>query len=205
MKQNIFPLMALSRLRMATDGQGITTLAAAMGCPLRCAMCLNPHTWNANAEVKHVSPEELYEKVRVDDLYFQATRGGVTFGGGEPLIHAGFIRDFQKLCGDKWRLTAETCLNIPAENLDIAMECLDEFIVDVKDMNPEIYRRYTRADNARMISNMEKLLSRFDAEKVLVRVPNIPGYNSPDDVEKSLERLKAMGAKRFDVFTYVER
>lgn len=203
MKQNTFPLMALSRLRMGTDGQGVTTLAAAWGCPLRCGMCLNSRALRTDTPVKRVFPEEMYDMVKADDLYFQATGGGVTFGGGEPLMHAAFIRDFRKLCGGKWRLTAETCLNIPAENLEIAMECLDEFIVDVKDMDPGVYRRYTGMDNGPVIRNLERLLSRFDPEKVLVRVPNIPGYNTPEDVENSLHRLRRMGAKRFDVFTYV--
>ena len=37
----IFPLLALSRLRMGTDGKGVTTLIAGAGCPLRCRWCIN--------------------------------------------------------------------------------------------------------------------------------------------------------------------
>ena len=42
--ERTFPLFALSRHRMATDGRGVTTLAAAWGCPLRCRYCLNPQS-----------------------------------------------------------------------------------------------------------------------------------------------------------------
>jgi len=200
-----FPLFALSRHRMASDGQGVTTLAAAWGCPLRCRYCLNPQSWAEGTPVRPVTARALYDLVRIDDLYFRATNGGVTFGGGEPLAHAAFIRAFRAVCGDGWRLSAETCLNAPAENVAIAMECLDEFIVDVKDADPDIYRRYTGADNARALDNLRAVLETLGPDRVLVRVPNIPDFNTPDDVARSLTRLRALGATRFDVFDYIVR
>ena len=200
-----FPVIGLARHRMGTDGEGVTTLVAARGCPLRCKYCLNPHSWQEGTRVREATPRQLYDAVRRDDLYFRATGGGVTFGGGEPLGHAPFIRAFRALCGDGWKLRAETSLMISRENLEIAMGCLDEFIVDVKDMNPEIYRRYTGADNGPMLGNLAALLSAVGPERVLVRVPNIPGFNTPGDVEDSVRRLQAMGAARLDVFDYIVR
>ena len=201
----LFPAIAISRLRMATDGQGVTTLVAGYGCPLRCRYCLNPQSWGEGTRVVPLTPAALYEKVRVDDLYFQATNGGVTFGGGEPLLHAEFIRAFRALCGAKWRLSAETCLNIPPENLAVAMECVDEFIVDIKDLDPEIYRCYTGADNARTLANLQALLDAVGAARVRVRVPNIPNYNTPARVAESVDRLRRMGADRLEVFDYIIR
>ena len=152
--------------------------------------------------MERLTPRELYDRVKVDDLYFQATNGGVTFGGGEPLMHAAFIRDFRALCGDRWRISAETCLNIPEKMLDTAIACVDEFIVDVKDTNPEIYRQYTDADNRQTLDNLRRLLESVGAGRVVVRVPHIPGYNKPDDVERSVAVLRRLGATRLDVFTY---
>ena len=205
MSAPVFPAFGISRLRMGSDGTGVTTLVAARGCPLRCRMCINPSGLCEETPVQLHTPESLYELVRVDDLYFQATGGGVTFGGGEPLAHAAFIRAFRAVCGDGWRLSAETCLNVPAENVAIAMECLDEFIVDVKDADPDIYRRYTGADNARALDNLRAVLETLGPDRVLVRVPNIPDFNTPDDVARSLTRLRALGATRFDVFDYIVR
>lgn len=198
-----FPLFALSRLRMGSDGQGVTTLVAAKGCPLRCKMCLNPQSLSCDTQVKYITPHELYEIVRKDDLYFQATGGGVTFGGGEPLLHAAFIREFRKISGDRWRLVAETSLNIPEKNLIIATECIDGFIVDIKDMNPDIYRNYTGKDNAPVIRNLRKLLSITDPRNVTIRVPHIPGYNTDTDIRCSIEILKDFGAVIVDVFDYI--
>ena len=57
MHNSLFPLFGLSRLRMQTDGAGVTTLVAAQGCPLRCRMCINPLALNENARAEMVSPE----------------------------------------------------------------------------------------------------------------------------------------------------
>lgn len=202
---NRFPMMGASRLRMATDGIGITTLVTAFSCPLRCRMCLNPQCFDENTPVKHVTPEELYDIVKVDDLYFQATGGGITFGGGEPLLHSEFIAEFRKICGNKWHITAETCLNIPNDKLKTAIQCIDAFFVDIKDMNPEIYLRYTGKDNRQVIENLKYLIKSISPEHITVRVPHIPGYNTPADVQKSTKILRDMGFVNLDIFTYIEK
>ena len=197
-----FPLMGLSRHRLGTDGQGVTTLVAAWGCPLRCRMCLNHRCWDRDVPVREVTADELYRITKVDDLYFQATHGGVTFGGGEPLQHAEFMEEFRKIVGTRWKVLAETSLNVPEEKVKTASRCVDEFMVDIKDMNPDIYRSYTGMDNHRTISNLQKLLQCAGGDRVLVRVPYIPGYNSEEDVYKSVQQLKTMGVERIDVFVY---
>lgn len=202
MADPLFPVAAIARHRMGSDGRGVCSLVAARGCPLRCRMCINAHLLSPDIRAQLHTPAQLYEQLRQDDLYFRATGGGVTFGGGEPLLHADFIRRFRELCGSAWRLTAESCLNIPPEPLETAMDCLDEFIVDIKDTDPGIYRRYTGADNAPVLRNLERLIARRGPDCVLVRVPRIPGYNTDADVRRSLDRLSAMGFSRFDVFTY---
>ena len=62
MTEAIFPTAAVSRLRMATDGEGITTLVCAVGCPLRCAYCINRFTWDETAKPEHLSAQELYDR-----------------------------------------------------------------------------------------------------------------------------------------------
>ena len=59
---------------MGTDGVGITTLAAAAGCPLHCRWCINKELL-LKAKPENVTPEEFLERVRIDDLYFRATGG----------------------------------------------------------------------------------------------------------------------------------
>ena len=203
MAEPLYPLLVIDRLRMETDGDGVTTLVAGAGCPLSCRYCLNKDVLTRGAE--QVSARELFERLKIDDLYFRATGGGVTFGGGESLLHAGFISRFRELCPPEWKVRAETSLAVPPELLEEALTSVDGFIVDCKDMDPELYRRYTGGDAALMQRNLKRLLEAAGPERVTVRVPLIPEFNTPEDRERSAERLRAMGVTRLDLFEYVKR
>jgi len=200
----VFPLLNYTRLRMGIDGSGVTTLVAGAGCPLHCRWCINKKLLR-EAPVRSMTAEELFDLVKVDDLYFRATCGGVTFGGGESLLHTDFITYFKKLIPADWRITAETSLAVPHELLLSAAKCVDMFIVDCKDMEPEIYHRYTGGDAALMTENLLSLLELAGPERILVRVPKIPDFNTEADMNRSLEKLRDMGVKCFDVFDYVVR
>lgn len=201
----VFPTAAISRLRMATDGEGITTLVCAWGCPLRCRYCLNKFTWDESTKVRRYTPQELYDKVRLDSLYFEATGGGVTFGGGEPLLYADFFPEFRTLCGSKWKLYAETSLCVPEKNVRIAAQAMDGFIVDIKDTEPDIYRAYTGQDGSTALNNLRLLVTLVDLAKIRVRLPLIPGYNTEENREGSEAILREMGITDIDKFDYIIR
>lgn len=204
MDEPLYPLLSISRLRMGSDGAGVTTLVAGAGCPLHCRWCINRRLLR-EAPAASVTAEELLRRVEVDDLYFRATGGGVTFGGGESLLHAAFIRRFRAVCPEAWRITAETSLAVPREHIALAADAVDLFFVDCKDTDGEIYRRYTGGEASLMKENLRFLLERKGPEAVIVRVPRIPGYNSAEDQQRSAARLRAMGVTRLDLFDYVVR
>ena len=197
------PIITCSRLRMQTDGQGVTTLVCFHGCPLRCKWCINSFSFAPDTKRTEMTPMELYEKVKIDQLYFLATGGGVTFGGGEPLLYAGFLKGFRELCGDSWHLCAETSLNVPWENVEIAASCIDKFYIDCKDTDPDIYRRYTGKDNTQMLSNLQKLVSLISPERIVVRLPLIPEFNTNKDRQNSKALLEELGVTQFNFFNYI--
>ena len=133
------PLIGIARHRLTIDGEGVTTLVAFHGCPLRCKYCLNPTSLQPNGVWESYNCNQLYEEVRKDELYFLASCGGVTFGGGEPLLQSEFIRQFRQLCGPEWRITVETSLNVPQQNVEELISIIDNYIIDIKDMNNDIY------------------------------------------------------------------
>ena len=196
------PIVAVSRIRMATDGQGVTTLVCFHGCPLRCRWCINPFSFADDTKRDILTPKQLYDKVKLDELYFLATGGGVTFGGGEPLLYPDFLRAFRSICGDAWHLCAETSLSVPWEHVQKASECIDMFYVDCKDTDPKIYQSYTGKDNALMLDNLQKLLARIGPDRIVVRVPLIPDYNTDADRKNTHALLSHMGITKFDFFAY---
>ena len=201
-----FPLAFWDRLRMATDGAGVTALVGAYGCPLQCKLCLNPQTWHQRSDGKpdfvRVTPQELYDRVKIDNLYYLATGGGITFGGGEPLLHTEFLEAFRALCPSEWHIYAESCLHIPATHIPVAARIIDHFFIDIKDMNPAIYQAYTGRDNSLVKENLSTLLALVGPDRITVRVPRIPNFNTDADMEASVSELKGMGVEHFDVFAY---
>lgn len=208
MKNKItMPVVSINRHRLKTDGVGVTTLVASYGCPLKCKYCINKRVLDPAILSKCVqmTPEQLYEKLKIDDLYFIATGGGITFGGGESLLYADFIAAFREVCGDKWQITLETSLNVPMENLRTILPVADAFIVDIKDMNPDIYKAYTGRSNERVIENLKLLIKEKSPEQIRIRVPKIPEFNGRDDMETSVQILKEMGFMDIEVFPYIIR
>ena len=202
MSEPLYPLLSLVRLRMGTDGSGVTTLVAGAGCPLHCRWCINARLL-AEAPAEMVTAEALLKRVKIDDLYFRATGGGICFGGGESLLHTDLIRRFREIAPAEWRITVETSLAVPAENVLGAVDAVDVFIVDCKDMDPGIYHRYTGGDSSLMTENLQLLLQKAGPDRILVRVPLIPQHNTAEDQARSAEVLRRTGVKRLDLFSYV--
>ena len=196
------PLIGISRHRLTTDGEGVTTLVAFHGCPLRCKYCLNPQSLHSEGIWKHYDCMQLYEEVRLDELYFLATHGGITFGGGEPCLQSDFIYEFRQLCGQEWQLSVESSLNVPQENIEKLLPVIDYYIIDIKDINNDIYQQYTGKENEKVLNNLHYLIERGKNEQIIVRTPIIPVYNSESDVDNSIRLLKEMGITQFDRFTY---
>ena len=196
------PVVTCSRLRMQTDGNGITTLVCFHGCPLRCKWCINPFSFAEDTKRELLTAQQLYDRVKIDDLYFRATGGGITFGGGEPLQYAPLLEEFRKICGSDWQLYAETSLNVAWEQVEIAARCIDYFYIDCKDTDPAIYRSYTGKDNAPMLENLQKLLAIIGPERITVRLPLIPDFNTEEDRAAGRTLLESMGIRHFDPFPY---
>jgi len=208
-----FRAFAVSRHRLAYDGAGVTTLVGGYGCPLACRYCINGVCADPSFRPRTYTVPALFDTVRIDDLYFTATGGGVTFGGGEPLLQAPFLAAFIRYAreqGAAWRFNLETSLAVPPALFDAlvpegitAEECpIDEFIVDVKDMDPTIYERYTGLPSDRMRRNLARLAA-LCPDRVTLRVPLIPGYNTAADGDRSEEILRGMGFARIERFTYI--
>lgn len=200
-------IIGISRHRLAIDGEGVTTLVAFHGCPLHCKYCLNPHSLSKDTQCIERRVKELIDEVRIDQLYFLATGGGITFGGGEPLLNSAYIKEFCQQCPKEWRISIESSLNVPRKNVEDVLPFVKEWIVDIKDMNPEIYKAYSGVSNERVIDNLKWIASEHPdlLASISIRLPHIPDYNTDDDRNKSQALLETLGYTKFDRFEYLIR
>ena len=135
-------------------------------------------------------------------MYFQATGGGIVFGGGEPLLYADFIHAFRQACPAEWKISLESSLAVDREELEKVISDIDFFLIDIKDMDPEIYLAYTGRDNQKLQCNLEYLARMTDPEHICIRIPLIEGFNTEKDRERSRDTLRNMGFTKFDLFRY---
>ena len=202
-------ILSISRLRMGTDGNGISTLVVFFDCPLHCKYCINdfchkppkPFVGVQHAAFTH---QELIEILRKDDIYYLMSGGGIVFGGGEPLLQAKYIHKVCTLADQRWAKRIETSLNIPWDNIKPVLYDMDEWIIDIKDINNDIYKNYTGKDNKNMIKNLLKLRNKISSDKIHIRIPRIAGYNSEYDIEKSIQWVRENIGVEPEVFSYIK-
>lgn len=200
-KENKITLCGIDRLRWGTDGDGITTLVAAVGCPLRCKYCLNPHSWNGKTKGKSFTVDELFDFVKIDNLYFQKTGGGITFGGGEPLLYASFIHEFiQKYKHLNWKFYIETAISTSMNDILLLLDDIDKWYVDVKTLDSDIYKEYTGRSAEIMYINLLTLKEKAK-DKVRIRLPLIPGYTT-QKLQNEHEKILKEDGFEVEKFTY---
>ena len=125
------------------DGPGVRFVLFMQGCPLRCAYCHNPDTWDF-AGGEEVSAEEIFEKVKRYREYF-GKDGGITVSGGEPTAQADFVRELFELCKSVGIHTAlDTSGCIWNESVERLLDVTDLCLLDYKMCNADDYEKYTR-------------------------------------------------------------
>lgn len=195
-------IMSISRHRMASDGEGITTLVAFHGCPLNCKYCINSHCKRMKTPRLYMPPYELVQLVSIDDIYFKSTGGGVTFGGGEPLCASEYVKQFCIEADPAWKIRIETSLYEQWESVEQLIPFIDKWYVDIKETDPTIYKAYTGKENVIVLENLKKLSRLAGKEKIVIRVSLIPEFNDFNNVQSSVNILRKY-AGEIDTFEYV--
>ena len=113
-----------------------------------------------------------------------------------------FIREFRELCGPTWQLNLETSLNVPTANIEALLPMVNTLIIDIKDMNPDIYRNYTGRNNTLVLDNLLLIAEAGRQSDCIARIPLIHEHNTDAEREISRKALEALGFNRFDLFTY---
>lgn len=168
----------------AVDGPGTRLTIFFAGCPLRCSYCHNPDTWKMK-DGTAVTAEELLEKIKRYKAVFQASRGGVTFSGGDPLMQPAFLGKLLRGCKE---MGIHTCVDtsgfMDTALTDQMLDDLDLVLLDVKSGIPQTYKDVTERELEPTIRFGQRLND--SGVPMWIRFVLIPG------VTDSLENIEAV-------------
>jgi pyruvate formate lyase activating enzyme len=133
---------------------------------------------------------EVMDIIERDKMFFDATGGGVTLSGGEPLMQVGFVRELTRQCREQGIHTAiETTLYTTKEAIQRAIEFLDLMFIDIKHIDSYIHEKFTGVRNERILENI--LMVDGLGKPIIIRVPFIPGFNDDDETQRAIYRWAA--------------
>ena len=143
------------------DGPGVRFVLFMQGCPLRCACCHNPDTWDVQGG-REVTPEEIFAQITRYRAYF-GKDGGVTVSGGEPLLQPEFLCELFALCkkaGVHTALDTSGCLW--NDRIAALLALTDLCLLDHKMPNGASYRQFAGCD----IAPVERFLAELNARGI---------------------------------------
>lgn len=197
------------------DGDGIRTIVFLKGCPLRCRWCCNPESQSFEVQTmmvqgkpkimgKDVTVEEVMKIVEKDRPYYRRTGGGMTLSGGESLFQPEFAIGLLQAAQDRGINTAMESMGYAKwEVIEQVLPYLDQYLLDIKHMDPEKHKVFTGKSNELMLENAMKI-ARSNMTELSIRVPVIPGFNdTPEEIRAIAEYTRKLGnVKRLHLLPY---
>lgn len=128
---------------------------------------------------KFYTVHELVEYLTLDKDFYKVSGGGVTFSGGEPLLHMNYLAEVMKKLKQKdIHIAVQT-----SGFFDLAlfkqkvMHYIDTLFYDIKFVDSNLHQKYTGRDNRSIINNFIDLVKEKSIQ-VIPRLPLIPGITT---------------------------
>lgn len=176
------------------DGPGIRFVVFCQGCPMRCAYCHNPDTWEVNAG-ETVTVEQIMHAFESNRAFYK--NGGITVTGGEPLLQPEFVADLFGAAHAAPAGRVHTCLDSCGyayapdhpERFDRLLSETDLVLLDIKHADAEGHKRLTGRSPERILAFGDELARRNI--KVVIRHVVVPGITDTVEECEKLGRLIA--------------
>ena len=197
------------------DGNGIRTIVFLKGCVLRCRWCCNPESQEYDIQTmmvqgkpkvigRDVTVAEVMQTVEKDRQYYWRTGGGLTLSGGESLCQPEFATALLQAAQESGISTAMESMGCAKwETIEKLLPYLDQYLLDIKHMNPRKHKEFTGRSNELMLENAKKIADSGMTE-LSIRVPVIPGFNdTPEEIRDIAAYTRQLGnVKRMHLLPY---
>jgi pyruvate formate lyase activating enzyme len=141
------------------------------------------------------SEEEVMTAVLKETNMMDASGGGVTFSGGEPLMYPEALKSLLIRCGREGvHRAVDTSGSVRSAVVEEILPHTDLFLYDLKLMDAQAHRKWVGADNALILKNL-RLISDHDKE-YHIRIPLVEGVNTDDEnITETIAFLKGLQRK----------
>ena len=170
-----------------------------------CGKCVEACTYGALSILgRKVTVEQVLTEIEQDRPFYNRSKGGVSVGGGEPLMQFEFVLQLLRRCKERFLNTAlETCGHVPWESLEAASQYADLVYYDIKHMDSPRHKADTGVRNGLILSNAKRLLKDKSGPEVIIRIPVIPGCNdSRENMEATASFVAEAGGKMIELLPY---
>ncbi len=126
------------------EGPGLRFVVFLQGCPLRCRFCHNPDTWERQAG-RVMEVEEVLDELSGYRTFIDASGGGITCTGGEPLVQSEFVAELFDRCR---KLNIHTALDTSgyaglSDSVRRVIAGTDLVLLDIKHTTEDAHRELT--------------------------------------------------------------
>ncbi len=129
---------------------------------------------------KSMSVSEIMEIIEKERIFFDNSGGGVTFSGGEPLIHSGMLIELLDQCRLRGIHSAvDTAGHVSTEIIIEVAKRTDLFLYDLKMMESGLHKDWTHVCNERILQNLTAIAG--TGVDIIIRIPLIGGINDTDE------------------------
>jgi pyruvate formate lyase activating enzyme len=124
--------------------------------------------------------DEIMDAIEKERVFFDHSGGGVTFSGGEPLLHIPLLTKLLDECGRRGiHRAVDTAGNVSSKVITEIATRTDLFLYDLKMMDPVLHRKWTNASNDRILSNL--ILLAGTGADIIIRIPLMGGLNDTEE------------------------
>jgi len=145
-----------------------------------CGTCTEACPTNAlEISGREMGTDEIMKAIERESFIFDQSDGGVTFCGGEPLLHRKLLLELLGKCGIRGihRAVDSSLYATEAIVREVASNC-DLILADIKLMDPVLHKKYTGESNELILSNIRMLAAEGFA--FIPRIPLIEGINADE-------------------------
>jgi pyruvate formate lyase activating enzyme len=161
----------------ARRAPGIKESSQEVECSL-CGACVRACPTGARVIIgRKMTVSQVIDEIMADRIFYDDSKGGATFSGGEPLMQFAFLRELLESCRACGIQTAlDTCGFGPTDHLLAVAPLADIFLFDLKAFDSAKHRSFTGVSNELILGNLQALGRIHD--QIWLRIPIIPGVNN---------------------------